>query len=1361
MIVVPRTCTELPDDGGAVVDWPAPPQPLSAFRARAAYVLLGDPGMGKTTAFEEEALALGEDACLVTARDFAHLDVADRPEWRGRILFIDGLDEIRAGQSDPRTPFDAVRRNLDRLGKPRFRLSCRHADWLVTDQKRLAAVSSSGNVAVLCLNPLDESGSAKLLENDSNVQDVDAFIEEAHKRGIQGLLANPQSLSLLVKATHDGVWPDSRERTFEKACLVMAQEYNEEHVSIRSRQDPHETLDTAGRLCAVLLLSGTSGYAATVPKANGDYPYMTDCGLGNEACLQSTASKLFRFREAGRVEPVHRHIAEYLAARHIASLIEGGLPYLRIVALLSGVDGTVVSELRGLSAWLATRSRLARYDLMERDPTGVALYADIQTFSAQERYALFGSLVREPRKLVPTYRTARAFVPLVTPGMRDVLKRALADPPGGADGPLVVEFILRLLGASSPLPDLAPNLLEIVRNNMRWPRVRYAALDAFIRYGRDGVHDSELLDLLRDIQARHVGDPDDQLLGMLLSALYPRHIPPSEVWDYMKESSGPYGGTFERFWVSVLPSLSTDAGVADLLDVCNVRLAEFERTSSFALEWGVARLLVRGLERLGDELGIDRLYDWLDVGVRLGIGNYLTRREADSIRRWIEERPHLHADLLLEGIGRFPDEHWYAPYEAFQRLFRAAVSGALYEACVIAADSMFGERPKVAEPLLRFAVLSGRLEPQQVRDLLAHDSRLPHLLDRLLEPALSSPALVEREEAIRAHREEAQRKARRELEVLKENEHALRNNQASPTLLYGLARRYFGNSIEFTPEQGVTRIKELAGSDAELLDAIQTGLRRVVDRDGVPDVDTVVEQRLRSKIHLLCLPYLMGLAEADRSNSPPHTWWTEDQARKALAAYFGYAHGDYQPLWYERLIAEHPDTVAEVQVQFAAALLRAGIDTGNASLWHLAFDPAHARVARHASLPLLRAFPAGANGKQLHSLDHLLLAAFQHADRAEFSRLVDKKVSRKSLPPRQRGRWLAAGCAIAPDEFESAATAFIHTGRGQARTIYLASFFCPQERTVSPIAVSDTHLPALLVRLIGRFIHPDVAWGEGVVTPAMDASTLVSQCIQKLAGNPAPDATDALTNLLRDPELSRWHFQLTWAADDQRVCRRDHEYRHPTLEQVVKTLSNGGPAGPGDLAALVLDRLDAIADQIESGSTDNWKAYWNEDPFSNAIKPKPERSCVRTLLRELNHVLPTGVSADREVLYPNETRADIRVSHSDYHIPVEVKCSYNKELWSAAKAQLISKYASDPATQGYGIYLVFWFGSDRTQRSPAGGRPTVPDDLQRQLETTVNDQERRTIFFRVIDASMGGMRQRQNRSRSTGARTAPPTRNVP
>ena len=507
MTIVPRTCTELRYDERRSLSRPMDPQPLAAFRQCAAYVLLGDPGMGKSTAFGEERCVLGEAAVLVTARDFVTFDADDHPEWKDKTLLIDGLDEIRAGERNRRSPIDQIRRNLDKLGKPRFRLSCRHADWLDTDQKSLETVSPSGKVAVLRLDPLDDERAAELLRSQTVVKDADSFIAEARQRGMQGTLGNPQFLTMLAQAVGDGSWPESRMATFEQACRGMASEHNAEHLSVEPPAEPEGILDAVGRLCAALLISGSPGCATTKARANDDYPYATKCGYTHDKWRAALASMLFRHPEQGRAQPVHRHIAEYVAARHIASLIERRLSAGRALALMSAPDGKIASELRGLSAWLAAHSVLARRDLIARDPIGLALYGDIQAFSSDEQQALFNSLVREPRSLEPTRERARAFAALATPAMRDVFKGVLTAPPDDGDGQLVVDFVLRLLRESPPLPGLSPLFLGIARDRKRWPRVRNAALGVFIHYDSQAEHDADLMALLRDIRAQRVDDP--------------------------------------------------------------------------------------------------------------------------------------------------------------------------------------------------------------------------------------------------------------------------------------------------------------------------------------------------------------------------------------------------------------------------------------------------------------------------------------------------------------------------------------------------------------------------------------------------------------------------------------------------------------------------------------------------------------------------------------------------------------------------------------------------------------------------------------------------------------------------------------
>ena len=1338
---VPRTCTEILSrkDGNRE------PRPLEEFRSAAAYVLLGDPGSGKTTEFEAECDALGNSAHQISARDFLTLEMDSHPEWRQRILHIDGLDEIRAGAPDARTPFDQIRSRLDRLGRPRFRLSCREADWLGdNDRKHLAAVSRDAQVTVLRLDPLTDSDVVRILNGCPGIDDAPEFIRSAQDRGVEALLKNPMSLIMLAKAVARGNgWPESRLDTFEKACSTIVREHNKEHKIADQPYTPNQLLNAAGRLCAVHLLAGTAGYSRSNSEADGDYPTPDACTCASPQVLdRALSTKLFKSTSRYRLAPVHRHIAEFLGARHLARTIEEGLPGRRVLSLMTGEDGTVVTEMRGLSAWLAAHCGRARADLIERDPIGVGLYGDIRQFSPKEKQALLKALRREGNRLLDVLWTVAPFGALATPDMEPVLKKVLESTCRSRDHQMLAAFVLEILGQGAALPDLSGILIKIVRDDTWWPRINDAALTAFVHLHNGPDKTKPLRVLLADIQAERVSDPSQELLGTLLRRLYPLALTPTEVWDYLWETGDvELFGRYLMFWNTELVRKSSPQDLVELLDSLVRRLPELQPALDARHLSGLpAKLLAAGLKAHGNHIETERLYDWLSAGLR-GLDVAPAHDASESIHRigsWLTQRPETQKKIIEEGLDRGLDTENFRfhAYNVQMRLYGADRPADYGLWCLKKAVALSAAKPQVAEYLLEEAVWAHRhrrgdqgLSLEVLQRHTAASQRLKRTLDRLLSPQPDPRQYPESEGKIS---EEAARKERQWLDLIQANRSALPENRAAPPLLHRLAQAYCGSFFELDLDKGPNAIAKLLKGDHDLIDAALQGLRGTVDREDVPGIDEILDLSRKGRMHYLGWPFLVGLQEIERTGPEDSSQWEEERIRKGIAFYYCTPHADYRPQWYRRLIEARPEIVADVQTQFAVSEFRSDREHVY-KLWELAHDPDHAQVARHASLPLLRAFPARCKLKQIKSLDDLLWAAIRHADRALLEELIKKKTTRKSLNVAQRARWLAAGLVVSPAAYKDLLQDFVQAS--ETRAWRLAGFFCDDNDRRFPFSDLGVSGGDLLIRLIGRHVRPDQQWESGWVSPTAKASGLVSNLIQTLAASPTWEASGALDRLLSDTGLSRWRGVLSTSRDAQRVIRRDAGYRHPDVEQVCRTLEGGAPANPADLAALVKDKLCELAVKIRTGNTDDWRQYWDEHGAGRPPTPKHEDLCRDALLSDLRERLPGGIDAQPEGQYARDKRADIRVSRQDFQIPVEVKKNGHRNLWSAMQDQLIGQYTIDPATQGYGIYLVFWFGQRPTPAPPSGTLPGSPPELQEKLEATLAEDQARKISVCVVDVS--------------------------
>ena len=344
MPIVDRVFAQLqpePEDTESV------PQPLSHYYSHPAVVVLGDPGSGKSTSFEQSA-ATEPNAVFIPIRDFLTFQ-ADR--WEGKTLYLDGLDEQRAKSENGQGALDRIRAKLDELKRPRYRLSCRAADWYGgSETERLRAVSPDRKVLVLRLEPLSDSDIITIARD--KLPDPPDFLAQAQRRGIDPLLRNPQTLELIIAEVRDGMWPATRLDLFQKACARLLQETNPEHE--QGQYVPLERLLTAaGYLCAVHLCGGTKGHALNRHDADEAFPYIGELHGDQEALSSAVRRRVFRGDGSGRGTPIHRTVAEYLSAHFFAQRLQAGYPLKRMLALLMGYDGGTLAELRGIYAWLA------------------------------------------------------------------------------------------------------------------------------------------------------------------------------------------------------------------------------------------------------------------------------------------------------------------------------------------------------------------------------------------------------------------------------------------------------------------------------------------------------------------------------------------------------------------------------------------------------------------------------------------------------------------------------------------------------------------------------------------------------------------------------------------------------------------------------------------------------------------------------------------------------------------------------------------------------------------------------------------------------------------------------------------------
>lgn len=1349
------------DEGGVAGDAKNSATSLSDYTNAPAYVLIAEPGAGKTTAFKTEAASHGY--VYVTVRNF--LTFEDRAEWHDTTLFLDGLDEARSGAQDGRTPLDDIRKKLNKMGCPPFRLSCRWADWMAAnDKEALKDVSPDGTVTVIRLDPLSEQSIKDILTKNHGVEDADGFVKAARKRGVDRLLSNPQNLDLLAKSVSQGKWPDSRKETFDLACRMLVREPNGEHLAANPSSVATSLLiEAAGRLSASQILSGTAGYTLSDrADPNDDYPSFTEVygGVGDATARSVLGTRLFVGVSEGKLSPAHRQVAEFLAAKYVSSLLDRGLPLERILSLTTGFDGELVPPFSNFTSWLAIHNKQSRKRLSQLNPSGLIYAADGETYSVDEKREIVVNLRRESY-WNPWCSRGMSRVPgigrIVSSELEETFRKILADEERDRAHQSYVMHLMQMLADGEPLPGLSDVLEQIVRDQTWNQGVRCAALDVLNSYyacGRLGA--ATLTRMLAEIEGGLLEDPQDELLGILLKALYGNVLPIADVQRYLRKPKlVDRTGEYTKFWTDHVPKESTPKQLAELLDGIAERFEEHRwfMVGDVGRMTRLGQLPAELLDRVLREIrwsnpdsgfAVDRLYKWL--GVVSDPGLRLPGWRTASFRRALGWNTYTLKDLIAHGVETCLRRGDECKDLIDRRLFGARPRMRYGQWCLEMA--LASKEPKAAlfylQELLDRALAGSPgdgLTVEEARERMAADEALMDQFDKMVahrsrgEARMECPTASGSATAIESAGDTPEQQAwQAEIEARAPE---LRSGDWMPQLLHRAAETYLGIRENYstgrTPRQ---RLEDLVGSRLDLVDLLLSGIEGTIKRKDLPDCDDVVRLFHQNQVNWLVLPFVAGLHSMEQSGRLSVADLNENQTRLGVTILYmlpqKFLDPDsadesnvYRPEWFQTVLRDNKVLVSDAIRRSAALKLETGVQQA-IELRELAKAEDHRKIAELVSLSVLEDFPKAETKVALQALCWTLEAALKRCDWSALGRVVEERFRRGGQEPAERACWLMAGYLVEPERYRENLRGLVEDEDSLKGLAMFGSRTLPQEFA--------QHLAAIdfepLVTALG------VAYRRNGLTES--GYWFTTDLITRLGNDPSAAATEALEALSKVSDAETWEPAIANAKELQGRKRREHEYRHSDIGKVIQVLDSGAPANAGDLAALVFEELTVLSLNIRDGSTSDWRQHWNVDVHNRPKTPKPEDACRDALLSDLQERLERlGIDAHPEGVYAEDNRSDIRVSFGGINVPVEIKRSCHPDVWTAVRSQLIAKYTRDPGAEGYGIYLVLWFGDTEECRPTkcAGWTPTTAEDVRNRIRKNLVDREGRLISVCVADVS--------------------------
>ena len=519
--------------------------------------LLGEPGIGKSFSLTAQRAAVeakireqgGEtiwkDLHEYGSEDRLVRDLFESPTYTAWAsgshdlhVFLDSLDECLMRVGTVAAVLASKLRNCHR-DRLYLRIACRTADWPNSLEKALTELWGEQAVKVYELAPLRrvdviEAAKAKGLSPD-------AFIEAIDRAGAVPLAIKPITLQFLLNCfSISGQLPSKQADLYAEGCQLLCEETNEERreAKLAGNLSAKQRLAVAGRIAAVTVFANRAAVWLGVDRGDVSEDDVTVAGLSGStdnvggdrlvvtesAVAETLGTGLFNSRGPNRMGWAHRTYAEFLAARHV---VQQKMVLPQVMNLLVHPDdpeGKLVPQLHGVAAWLASIDPKIFKETLKTDPD-VLLQSDVLSTDETSRVGLvesFLTMLDERRIPHPGPEAYRLYRSLAHPNLAAQLRAFIHDSERSA---LARREAINIAKACE-VKALQDDLASIALDPAQPVQLRIPAAWAVARFGESAVR----LRMLPLATSQAGEDPEDELKGCGLLAIWPEHITASELF---------------------------------------------------------------------------------------------------------------------------------------------------------------------------------------------------------------------------------------------------------------------------------------------------------------------------------------------------------------------------------------------------------------------------------------------------------------------------------------------------------------------------------------------------------------------------------------------------------------------------------------------------------------------------------------------------------------------------------------------------------------------------------------------------------------------------------------------------------------